>query len=59
MTAWIVMAKEMALVAGLQATIAALTVIGRTLGLSEAERRAVVARVEQGLLGHAAAGGPS
>ena len=58
MTAWIVMAKEMALAAGLQAAITALTVIGRTLGLSEAERRAVVARVEQGLLGDAAAGGP-
>jgi hypothetical protein len=51
MISWIAMAKEMALLAGLRAAVAVLALIGRELALSEAERRAILTRIEQGLLG--------
>ena len=43
-------AKEMALMAALRAAITLVAFLGRELGLSEAERRAVLARMESALL---------
>jgi hypothetical protein len=42
--------KEMALMAALRAAITLVAIIGRELGMSEAERRAVLARMETALL---------
>lgn len=49
-------AKEMALMAALRAAIALLSFIGSQLALSDAERRAVLDRLEAALLGHASSG---
>lgn len=49
--------KEMLLMAALRAAITLLTFIGRSLDLTEAERRAVLGRVETALLGPALPGG--
>jgi hypothetical protein len=49
-------AKEMALMAALRAAITLLSLIGRELALSEAERRALLDRLEAALLGRAADG---
>jgi hypothetical protein len=49
-------AKEMALMAALRAAITLPPLIGRELALSEAERRALLDRLEVALLGRAADG---
>jgi len=49
-------AKEMALMAALRAAIALITFIGAQLSLSDAERRAVLDRLQAALLGHAPSG---
>jgi hypothetical protein len=43
-------AKEMALMAALRAAITLVAFLGRELGMSEAERRAVLVRMETALL---------
>ena len=43
-------AKEMALMAALRAAITLVAFLGRELGMSEAERRAILARMETALL---------
>ena len=43
-------AKEMALMAALRAAVTLVAFLGRELGLSETERRAVLARMEDALL---------
>jgi hypothetical protein len=49
--------KEMLLMAALRAAITLLTLIGRGLDLTEAERRAVLGRMEVALLGSTARSG--
>jgi hypothetical protein len=43
-------ARETALLAALRVAIALLAMIGRELRMSEAERRSILARIEQALL---------
>jgi hypothetical protein len=50
-------ARETALLAALRVAIALLAMIGRELSMSEAERRSIVARVEQALANPAAEAG--